>query len=73
MKAPQERKTKKKITDRDLGYPNIYMDGDEDHLTVGEILEGRNGPATLRSREEVETLRDFCEAWLEYDAQSDEE
>lgn len=74
MKAPQKRKTKKKI-DRinNGGYPNIFMDGDEDHVTVGEILQGHNGPATLRSREEIETVRDFLDAWLEHDAQVDEE
>lgn len=68
MKAPQERKTAKKIERvSESGHPNVKMFGNDGTLTVSEILEGRNDVVTFRSREQIETLRDFCNAWLEHD------
>lgn len=68
MKAPQERKTPKKI-DRinDTGYPNIKMWGNKNKMSISEILQGTNHSVHFRSREQIKTLRDFCNAWLEHD------
>lgn len=66
MKAPQLRKTEKKITDRDLGHPNITLKGSDESIYMAELGESR-WPPTFRGREEIETLHDFCNAWLEYD------
>lgn len=74
MKAPQERKTAKRIERiSESGHPNIKMFGNEGTLTVSEILEGHNDSVTFRGREQVETLRDFCDAWLEHNEESSEE
>lgn len=72
MKPPQERKTPKKI-DRinDGGWPNIKMYGTDISLTVEEILEGHNDTVTFRGAEQVRTLRDFAQAWLDYHDQQE--
>jgi hypothetical protein len=68
MKAPQERKTAKRIERvSESGHPNIKLFGNDGTLTVTEILESRNDSVTFRNREQIETLRDFCDAWLEHD------
>lgn len=64
MKAPQDRKTAKKITERDLGYPNISMSGTEESISLAELGESRY-PPTFRGEDEIRLLRDFCNAWLD--------
>lgn len=75
MKAPQERKTPKRVPyDERNGLPTLKLDGNDTSLTVTKILDGgRNDSVQFRSREEVELLRDFCEAWLEYDEKQEQE
>lgn len=63
-KPPQERKTPKRIDDRDLGRPDIELRATDDTVWMAEIGESR-WPPTFRGREEIEYLRDYLDAWLE--------
>lgn len=65
MKAPQVRKTAKRIEGEDRnGYAPITLDGSEDNLTISELNE-RKDVVILRSEDEIRTLKEFCEAWLD--------
>lgn len=67
MKAPQERKTPKKIERLNgSGHPNIVLNGNETSLYVGEILEDGRGAATFRGPDQIRILRDYAQAWLDH-------
>lgn len=65
MKAPQERKTAKIIADRNLGHPNIKMDATDETLSLTELGED-HWPPVFRGADEIRTLRDFAQSWLDH-------
>lgn len=76
MKAPQKRKTEKRIYGEErenMGYAPITLSGNDERLVLIEQNESKD-VIIFRSREEIETIRDFCNAWLEHhdEEQSDE-
>lgn len=48
-----------------MGYPDIRFKADENSIGIAEMGES-HWPPTFRGRDEVEALRDYCNAWLEY-------
>lgn len=72
MKPPQERKTDKVIKNRPLGEPNIYLIGTDGYISLYEAGE-EQFPPVFRGREEIEMLRDYAQAWLDYHDEHGEE
>lgn len=66
MKAPQERKRRKRLTTEDrerMEWASILLGATDDTLTITKQNE-RPDRVVIRGREEVEMLRDWCNAWL---------